>query len=385
MKYLVILLALLTVPSAPLAETDPPSTIVLLIAQGQIIDSEGAVEAVRSQLDDLEAVLEPRWISADDAGPSSLADRAEEMSRKENVAAVVWVDGDDPSKLFFVAVGENGVDRFERAVPVDTTDIIKVENIALICRATVQALLAMADARSLEPVGLPTSDPAEPVPGMPSPDRPVGEGTSPAGSPPTPEPRDTISDDASPKTERAAKIAPVVGIDLAYAYRGYSSDDPVVHGFVGGLHGRIGKWGRIVAGYELRQPYRAKGACVDISARSHPFFVGGAVEWRFDWVSLGPYLGVTMEYITHETASDPACRQVRLFSAQARFDALVSLGAVVRFHIFDRFSFFARLVADIFVLQGRYSAPTESGERELLLDPWRAQPAAVLGISVGVI
>ena len=381
MKLILPTLLTIILPFPAAAETEPPHTVVLLIAKGQVIDSEEAIEAIRSRLNDLPVHLETRHLP-DRASKTELEDAAKSESRRNGIRAVIWLDATDPSKLCVIATSNTGTDRFERILPEESRSILKVEHIALISRATIHALLAM---ETVEP----ETKPAAPQKTEPPPPHPSDATRDKTEAVPAHSSPDTASNPIVSSIPRT----PIVGVSLAYAYRAAASTLTLINGFYAGLTGRIGKRFRLVAGFEVRQTVTGQSSCVRTEISSHPITVGGEAEWRWGRFSIGPHLAVTLDVVTRKSVvrssngaeNSAACQLIVLLPSELKWQTIVALGATAQFHIIERLALFATIKADTFLSQSDYVAPAVDGSEEVIFDFWKIQPALLVGFAVGVL
>jgi cell division septation protein DedD len=355
------------------AEPLPPeNSVVFLIVDGQVADSDEARAAVQIRLNDLSVFLDVRSISPEEAEQSSLSERAAVLSKEEGVVAVIWVDIKDPSKLFLLTTKQGGIDLFQRTIPIDTSPTLIIESIAAICGAAIQALMSISSTVTPAAKQKTVEVPPTPPTSTPTPKAAI------TTSLPTPKP---AMNPPEPK-----KRALIVALNAAYAFRSYSSDLPVVHSFAVGMRGRVGSHASVFADYEVRQSQSAQSSCVTTIVKSHPVRIGSELLWRFGAFSLGPQLSVLLDFATHNSFlyTGSKCFQLELYENGVRVDTAFSPGISGRFHIYDWLSIFAVVRADLFVIQASYTAPSSTGQEDVLVKPWHVQPSAVIGISVGM-
>ncbi len=346
--------ALLLSPFAVFADPDPPSkTVVLLIEAEQFIGSEDAVAAIRSQLNDLPVRFRIERLTDRAPGAGSLETRARELADSGSVAAVIWLDPENSRRVHFLLTDEGGSSIFDRGLREDEIAPVQTESLALILRATIQALLEGELA----------------VP-PPAPDESL---------PPDPQPS-TSRPDPEPEREDARDERPLLGLETAYAYRAYSRDVPAVSGFHAGLHLCLGSFARVFLDYEIRQPLNASGTCVETSVRAHPITAGGRLLWQRGRWLFGPALGVTLDIATYEATT--SCYQVDAYNGRQRVNFSVAPAFFVAVLIYKRLSLFLSAEADIMWRAGRYTAPSDAGDQEVLLEPLLVQPGATAGLSV---
>ncbi|MCP4677812.1 MAG: hypothetical protein GY854_20295 [Deltaproteobacteria bacterium] len=346
------------------ADTEPPSkTVVLLIAAEQFIGSEDAVAAVRSQLSDLPVRFEIERLNGDGSDSPGMEARAREIADKGDVAAVIWLDPENSGRIHFLLTDEKGSNIFDRGLQEGALAPVQTESLALILRATVQALIE-GELDASPPIQDESSPPEEKKTiALPAPE-PVPIPTSKQGESPPEDP-------------------PLFGLETAYAYRAYSTDMPAISGFHVGLHLRLGAFVRVFLEYEFRQPLTAPGSCVKTTVRPHPITAGGRLlfqRWRF---LFGPTLGITVDIATYD--SETSCYRIEAFDDRYRINVSAAAGFFVAARIYKRLSLFLSAEADIMWRAARYTAPSDTGEKEVLLNPWRVQPAATIGLSVEVI
>ncbi len=359
-SLLVLFLSIVLVAVPPvLADTDPPQkTVVLLVGAEHFIGSEDAVTALRSQLADLPVKFEIERLTDSSPAADSLEKRARSIADAGRAAAVVWLDTENNGRVYFLLTDEGGSNVFDRGLQEEAIAPVQTESLALILRATVQALI---EDQSTMPL---------PTPAKPPPPEQLG-----------PTPRPAEEDPEQGDASRKGRL--LLGLETAYAYRAYSTENPVVSGFHVGLHLRIGAYVRVFLEYEIRQPLSGSGSCVETEVRGHPITAGGRLLWQQGRFFFGPALGATVDIATYDAST--SCYRVDAFVGRHRINGSVAPGFFVAVRIYKRLRFFLSAEADIVWRAGRYTAPSDSGEQEVLLEPWRVQPAATTGLSVELI
>ncbi len=383
-----LILLLTSVADAQPTTTETASSddliVVLLTDSEKWMDTEDAERIVRNRLSSMPVRVEVRH---------EPAKRAQAISAEPGVLTVIWLDRERPSQIFFTTSRQDGLDVYQRSLPETAVDSLRIEGAAMICRATVQALLDTwklaqelnESEKSLVPSAAQTLPSAEDVPS----DKKKIVRTPDAKANPVDTSADTpaMNGEAPPREAEVENHRPsILGLNAAYAYRALNANYGAVNGFAIGLQARIGSIFRVFASYEFRQEIRAAGACVDVRLRGHPAMIGTEAAAGFGRFSLGGRAAVLLEWVTRETTLTGRCDNTVLYGEQAgRFDVAVSLGVVGKIRLVERLSFYTAVNADIFVMQADLRAPADAEAKELVFEPWRVQPALTVGLSVEVL
>lgn len=380
------LFVFLSFPILVAAQVEMPTrTVVLLVTPGQLIDSEDAIVAIQSQLDDLKVELQVQRISQTEVEQSSLFELAVVLSRQEGVTTVIWVDRNKLTQFYFLTHRQGGADLFERTIPAHTKISLQIENMALMCRATVRALLAMDMQISLSSPPKKIDDSARPPVADSRPQHPSKHRES------LRKPRENTS--LSSSKEIVIKPTPTPpedyvakwGVNVAYAARFDSSTSSVVHAFRGGIHGRITPLLNMFVSYEVRQPLVVKGSCVDVKVQPHPIGVGGNIQWHLGKFVFGPQLSFMLDYATRKSTVSVACHQVEKLNDTPRYNAAIGVQMSGAYFVHPRVGIFTAIGADFFVLQGSYAAPSAEGKKEVLVHPNPVEAVASMGLMVDII
>ena len=341
-------------------EAQPRPRIILLTAAQQIVDSEEDLILIESQLEDLPVRFEV--IRQQNRGPDSTGsdELAHKLANEDGVLAVVWLDGVNSNSIHFLLEGENGIRLFNRDLGENRAAAVQKESLALILRATVQALIEE------QPSAPPSAQPPSPV--ADSQKVAIAE---------------TIGGEHRRSSAEESAKPSLVGVETAYAYRAYDESFPALSGFHMGVHVNLWAMLQLFVEYELRQSMQSSGSCVETTFRSHPISTGGRLFWRLKRLALGPYLTATVDVLRAETKS--TCRQVNVDSKIAHAHVSLALGFFVDFRIHERLGLFLMGEGDLLIHGQRYVGPKEDGEKEVLLEPWRVQPALTVGLSIALL
>jgi hypothetical protein len=343
-------------------DDSPTKTIVLLIENEQFIDSEAVISTIRSQLGDLPVRFEIERTETVDLTTTSLESKARQITEQgPRIVAVVWLDRKNSGLIHFLLRDEGGTNIIDRGIGEGETASIRAESLALILRATVQALIE--------------DETAQP------PNRAADEKAPPAAETAAltvPPASKTLPEQREPKQKTTAQEGPpLFGLETAYAYRAYSEDIPALSGFHVGLHLRLGALVHLFVEYEVRQTLDATGTCVKTSVRSHPIGLGGRLLWQQGFFTFGPSLGLTIDIATSQATT--FCYQVDALSDNHRINLSFAPAFMAAARIYKRLHLFVFAEADIMWRAGRYTATSKTGEQEVLLEPWRVQPSATAG------
>lgn len=350
--------------------------------------ADQAVEALESQLRGLLVALEIERVAG---SPESLEEAFEAHARvlttRPGTLLVFWIAPGAGDRVRFHTAAEVGAMSFDRKFG-DIVDRVRSEVFALIVRASVQALLEGRAMRpeSREGAPEPAAQPAS-EPGPASEPEPVPEPKPEPEPVPAPKP-EPVLDEVAPAGEAEAVAVGTgpdthkwIGLEAAYAFDLYSSDQPANHGLHLGLTLHVTTEWLLLMDYRVMQAIEAGTAGASARLHRHPLALGVAYRWRFDDLAISAALYLTMDFQTHETrvmgpllAFEPG--EVKL---AAMFTPRVRLA----YRLYGPLLLFAEVGLEVSLKRIRWSVQA-AGRNEVLFDPWPVHPRALAGVSVEI-
>jgi hypothetical protein len=350
-------------------EGAPLLRVVRLVVAGAEDDTTALESSLRELLGRVGLALEVSRVdrlSMDDA--SAFAERSPAL-------ATAWVDLRSPARAELLIVeGESGRVAVRRAVAMDRSAAIVVEEIAHIVHASAEEIAEAERERARRAAARTPASTAPPSPAPPS-AAPV--------SPTAPAP---ASERPPSRAEQApAPRAPSWGLDGG-GFFGSRSFGPGALAVVGG--------GGMVGGALSRGPFRpalwlaaayhvafdATGSLVDVHARvlalrlAPTVRLAGGAGW---FVEAGPEAGLDVIWATPESSGLPAGRL-----DPSRTDLSPMLGAFAAAHLAvgSTADLFLALSADADLAPPRYVMHEGATSEEVFL-PWRVRPGLMLGFT----
>ncbi|MFH2011066.1 MAG: hypothetical protein ABI333_30985 [bacterium] len=345
-------------------------TIVLLALRDRPELSKRAVQAVRSQLSDTQAVLRVVWVNR--LAPKHVDQLA--LSRAhaayKGVLAVVWYDVIKPDKVL-ILVAKSGRLVVRRV----TGDAVggRLEASAIIVRTSALVLLAGQPLPS-HPLG--SLDPSLlPRPrARPSP-RPRRLAARPRPRPrPKPLPK--------PRPRHGSKWRFGLGLEASYALAGYSSDVGAAHGGSFGAAFHLGQGLSILLHYRVTQKVTGELGTSRLGLQPHPLSLG--LRWRHRWgrFELGASAAVVMDYVTYDASVDPQTHGVSDSSGDLLWSLLPMLSSAVS--VARRIRITLDAGAQIGLGWRRYVLD-DGSQKRTILGPWPVHPILLVGLSADLI
>ena len=356
--------------------------IVVLTSPGQLLDSPDVAKAIEIQLNDLSVTVEARRsVTANSDGAEEMSQQVEMISKEDGVAAVVWQSLADPSRLMLRIPGHDGTDTFERRIPESDHPDLQQESIAMICRATLRAVLVLQSINETPPRDVSTNHetPSAMVRSKkkerPRPNSVPSLNRSPSVTAPVDAPAPSTTSDGPP----------FVALKLSYAATAANKTIPPESGFRVGADLRIGKRVHLGAAYEFRQATTFTGECASMRVSPYPIALGADFLWKKNRLLLGPAFGILMVPHRVTPRATQTCAPIVEKAAFNRINAAVSSDIVLQYVLNPRIHLFLNTGVEIFLKQHQYGAADAAGQKEVIFAPWRVQPNVLLGIRVGVI
>jgi hypothetical protein len=369
------------------SEAVRPRQVVMLLAESGSMDAAEVTEALSSQLSDLPVSFRTETLEGKNGTDAeAMAEGADE--RIEGGAdMVIWLDGSTPGQVFFLTAGGEEHELFKRRFEIDESEAAALEKLAQICRATVQVLIDLEHrevSRAPEP-------PRNASPKAPPPSPPTASAVEAAPS----GPRVEIRTAAPPK-----KRAPVFEMSAAYAYSGFSHDNPALNALSVGLSARLGEHWRIILSFDpvMQRAEERVAGCFFLEYGQYPIAIGTENVWTIKQgpFSLGPTaaLRVSVDVLEYQWTGE--CDLGLYRKTEPRRTRGMSLhqlvGLVARVKAHRRVHFFLELKADFFLGNPVYHTGVISGTTEnpgasirLDLRRWPVAPSMVIGARFGVI
>jgi hypothetical protein len=355
---LAALAALLWARGAACDESPGPLRVVMLLDEDRTEVAGPVSKAVDAQLSDLEVELVLEELVALPEKLPEQVKEAEAVLERSGALAVLWFDFTGPSEVYLHVSGPESDRVLVRRLEPAAGEVGLAEELAIIVRATVEALLAGGRIGvAVAELGLAPRPPprAESGPPLPSP-------------PERPEPR------PEPEPSAASRLALLVG----YALHVRSSAHPAVHGLAIGLEAHIRGPLFLSAGYRAFSPIEKRGELVDVRVARHPAQLGMALAFDLGRLRLGAGVEMQLDYLTEEVSnlSEGMERAGDLddleLSLLPRAELLVRLA--------DRLAIRAAAGAEL-PLNPRHFTAERAGRTEVLVDTWSARPLLELGIA----
>ena len=337
--------------SSCVAAADVP--VVLMGDRAQRDRAKQALRALRGQFSDLAVDLRFRWLDGIDITDGrSLAGRARAVARVERAEAVFWCDFSAPTSLFVLLPARpHRAERFLVRALDESPQRGRYEALALIVRSTVTSLLH-----------IPSRSP-------------------PDGRRARPGPRARAP---SSRQSRPARVVPSAGLSLEAGYRQdyLGSSEIVRHSFGGGLVLSLFRRWQIHSSLYLAQSSTEHGSRASVEIRRVPLMIGARYLLPIGrrW-GIAPTASIQLQHTR--------VRAARLASGVSAAPPasllLVGLAPEVGgwLNIHERLQLFVNAGVVIQLDRERYVVagvePTE-----VVLTPWRVQPAVRAGVAVRV-
>ncbi len=307
------------------------------------LPAQELVAALRAQLSELDVAVELSSQPFEASGEVSQGDVA-----RDSALAFVWLDreGENLSVHFFEAAGAT---LRQRRLPLRGTDAVSLEEVAIVVRSAVSALLEREEEREEENEA--------PLPAPPQPTRTMEE-------PPA-------------SVSRPADAAPRLWVALGWSGQSYAPVLPFSHGasVFGGVRPTSGRWG-IGLGYSFLPAQVSARDGISVELSRHPleaFFRidSGSESAAF---SFGGEAGLLVDWVTRRSESTGVA------FVETPDETRASWAATARAHLAVRL--FARLHLEVqgggdFVLS-RVSTELEGGET--LIEPRWLRPRLLVQI-----
>lgn len=337
-----------------------PAVVAMLAAEDQRPVADEVVFAVRAHLSDIEARLDVVWVPVLPPDLPGQAKIVSEVAAARGAFAVFWFDLARPGEAYFYVTSGNTDDLLVHRLAADSASDMP-EALGIVVHGAIAALLAGGT------IGVaPVTAAPQPAPPLPAPPPP----------PPSTQPMKTEKSSEGPGSNA------VLRLDIGYALDGYSNEVAVTQGAALGLSVEVGAHVVLSARYTFVWPVEVRGRAVDTEIQRYPFEIGGMYRRLLGRFLVGGGLAFRLDYTVAETM------EVHLSGVEGRdnADAVISLvpGIEVGFALHPRVALFLDIGARIIWNSLRYVATWDQG-REVVLEPWRVQPAGVIGLSVGLL
>ncbi|MFO8072453.1 MAG: hypothetical protein R6V85_11320 [Polyangia bacterium] len=337
-------------------ETDEPLRVVMLLDADRTEVARPVTRAVEAQLSDLDVELVIEELEALPEQLPGQVREAEAVLERSGALAVLWFDFTGPSEVYLHISGPESDRVLVRRLEPAAGEVGLAEELAIIVRATVEALLSGGR------IGVAVEELA------PRPPLRTESGPPPPFPPDRPEPR------LEPEPSAASRLALLVG----YALHMRSSDHLAVHGLAIGLEARVRGPLFLSAGYRAFSPIETRGELADVRVARHPAQLGMALAFDLGRLRLGAGVEMQLDYLTEEVSN--LADGMRRAGDLDDLELALLPRAELLFRLAERLAIRAAAGAEL-PLNPRHFTAKRAGRTEVLVDTWSARPLLELGIA----
>ncbi len=340
----------------PGAAAEPFQIIVMIVPEGEEEALSAAIQAVESQLADLDVSFQLERVEAFPDKLSAQIEIAADVAMRHKSLSVIWCDSSNSDQVLLYLSEATG-DRLlvRRIKEVEAGG--RAETLAVIVRASVNAMLRGGE------IGVAVSEiPTEQTSGHP--ERPAAD-------------RDEVSSESPPGPEQRH----LVWLQVAYAMYVHSRERPVIHGGHMAIGVRVFSSLSIVGGYAILQRIESTGDSGTLELARHPVELGLAWEIALGSFTLSPSLQLWFDVAVAKMRSDRA-----EVAPRDNRDFVFSLLPALElgYDIFERFSLFLCAAAEVSLNAVHYVVDRRSSGKETLIDSWPVQPWIFAGLKVEI-
>ncbi len=325
-------------------------TVVFIIPQEYEETSSSLEDAIQSQLSDLDITLNiVRRINVPGELQNAL-EIARDIAAEREARVVFWYHELETTQLFLYLIQHPGDHVLVRAIKEETAGG-RTEAAAIIVRLSVRELIQGGT------IGIKIPEQRQ--------DKPFSNAA-----------RDNQSN--SGRSEKQAREIPFLINTLSYAYHAHSTRHPAIHGLDLKLGIRVHRNWTMFAGYTVMSSLENETDDVSLTYSRHPARLGGMWSAKLGWVELGASLAAIFDYSTYEARFTQTSRRDTHFLVSA----LPSIEFI--FWITNHIGLTVTGAAEI-ALNPEYYGYTDIDGRHILLDAWRVQPWAMVGMVLGIL
>jgi hypothetical protein len=348
-----LVLACLCVAGVSFAQTPAQKRVVLVVGAGDEARARIVMDAIRAQLGDLPVAL----VVTEGEPPKDLRDRldfAAAACKKHDAVGAFFIELERPDDMLLYLIEPAATRALVRRVKRPDSDAAGVEELSLIVRSTVSALMEGREIGMEEgPELAPKPPPPKPPPPKPPPPKP-----------PPPKPAVRTS---------TARLA------AHYAGEAFAPESP----WLSGLGVELG-WSPdsllfFGVGYIAMPAAEASNDTASIRVTRYPLRAYVGYEVPVDRFRLAGQLGFIAEYSRRATTQTSG--QFLATADSDQFVFAVAPRAMGRFEVTDHALIWVGVGLDVFLNNSEYVVEV-NGKDEPLLSPYRARARADLGLAV---
>ncbi len=343
--------------------TDQSVPTVIFISPPNYQETSSILEqAIQSQMSDLNVTL--RAVTQDNMSGNlkEEVDIARAIADEHRAIAAFWYHEVEDSQLFLYLIQKVGDRILVRAIKEETAGG-RTEAAAIIVRLSVQELMRGGS------IGIKIAEALQDK--TPTPE-----------SDPNPVPQDeNLQQVASaPQEEDLKQPASVLRLTntLSYAYYAHSTNHPAVHGLDIELGVRIRRSWTLFVGYTVLSSIDDESSDVSIHYARHPVRLGAMWSTAFGPVEPGISLSAILDYTTYDAKITDTANQDDAHFLVSLFPALEII-----FWVTNHVGLTIAAATEISI-NPEYYGYTDADGRHILLDSWRIQPWATLGMEFAI-
>lgn len=351
-RLVALVFACVLVAGVAFAQTQ--KRIVLVIGAGDEARARTVMDAIRAQLGDLPVGL----VVTEGQPPKELRERldfAAEACKKHDAVGAFFIELERPNDMLLYLIEPAATRALVRRVKRPDSDAAGVEELSLIVRSTVSALMEGRE------IGMEEGPELAKKPPPPKPPPP---------KPPPPKP---------PKPTPKAKRTSTARLAAHYAGEAFAPESP----WLSGLGVELG-WSPdsllfLGLGYVATPAAEATNDTASIRVTRYPLRAYVGYEVPVDRVRLAAQLGFITEYSRRATTRTSGQFLATADSDQVLFG--VAPRAIGRFEVTGHALIWVGVGLDVFLNNSEYVVEV-NGKDEALLTPYRARARADLGLAV---
>ena len=344
------------------------NTVVMIADRRWYEETNSAITAIRTQLNDLSVILQIQWM---DRLPDDLASREEnaaQIALETGAVAIFWIDFENDARFLYLHLPKSG----ERGVLVRGIEGSSVgsmaEALAIIVRASIEATLLENNTDKDD-----TSEGKTETSPLPAQMENTGAGASKIV---------IISQEETPGQVSQGENHVERRLELKAAYAlSFSSDDIAPsQGLAVQMAMRLFRGFGFFASYLFITPIEHEQNDIFLKLRRHPFCFGATFSYAYRRFEIGGALALGVDYVSEEVKSRSQTIDVHEKGAEVQISMIPLIESSVR--LVGNLRLYISAGVEIFLSQPRYIMNSEP-EDIVLLDTWLLQPVVLAGLSYG--